>query len=74
MKAGDLVRHYKEVVATEDGETIFYKKSEVAVVVEDYEPWTKLIKIFCEGKVKVVHISEVSTLKRGAGWTNKVSD
>ena len=74
MKAGDLVRHYKEVVATEDGETIFYKKSEVAVVVEDYEPWTKLIKIFCEGKVKVVHISEVSTLKRGSGWTNTVSD
>ena len=74
MKAGDLVRHYKEVVATEDGETIFYKKSEVAVVVEDYEPWTKIIKIFCEGKVKVVHISEVSTLKRGSGWTNTVSD
>ena len=74
MKAGDLVRYYKEVVASEDGETYFYKKSDVAVVVEDYEPWTKIIKIFCEGKVKVVHISEVSTLKRGSGWTNTVSD
>ena len=74
MKAGDLVRHYKEMVATEDGETIFYKKSEVGVVMENYEPWTKLIKIFCEGKVKVVHISEVTTLKRGVGWTNTVSD
>ena len=74
MKAGDLVRHYKEVVATEDGETIFYKKSEVAVVVEDYEPSMKLIRIYTEGEIKVVHISDVNTLKRGAAWTKKASD
>ena len=68
MKAGDLVRHYKDTVATDDGETYFYKKCDVALVLEDYEPWSKLIKIYSEGKVKVVHISEVNTLKRGAGW------
>ena len=74
MKAGDLVRYYKEVVASEDGETYFYKKSDVAVVVEDYEPWTKIIKIYSEGTIKVVHISEVNTLKRGSGWTKEASD
>jgi hypothetical protein len=69
MKAGDLVRYYKDTVATEDGETYFYKKCDIAVVVEDYEPWTKIIKIYSEGTIKVVHISEVNTLKRGSGWT-----
>ena len=74
MKAGDLVRYYKDTVATEDGETYFYKKCDIAVVVEDYEPWTKIIKIYSEGTIKVVHISEVNTLKRGSGWTKEVSD
>jgi len=74
MKAGDLVRHYKDTVATDDGETYFYKKCDIAVVVEDYEPWTKIIKIYSEGTIKVVHISEVNTLKRGSGWTKEVSD
>jgi hypothetical protein len=69
MKAGDLVRYYKDTIASDDGDTYFYKKCDVAVVVEDYEPWTKIIKIYSEGTIKVVHISEVNTLKRGSGWT-----
>ena len=74
MKAGDLVRYYKDAVVSEDGNTYFYKKCDVAVVVEDYEPWTKIIKIYSEGTIKVVHISEVNTLKRGSGWTKEASD
>ena len=74
MKAGDLVRYYKDAVVSEDGDTSFYKKCDVAVVVEDYEPWTKIIKIYSEGTIKVVHISEVNTLKRGSGWTKEASD
>ena len=74
MKAGDLVRYYKDTIASDDGDTYFYKKCDVAVVVEDYEPWTKIIKIYSEGTIKVVHISEVNTLKRGSGWTKEVSD
>ncbi len=74
MKAGDLVRYYKDTIASDDGDTYFYKKCDVAVVVEDYEPWTKIIKIYSEGTIKVVHISEVNTLKRGSGWTKEASD
>ena len=74
VKAGDLVRHYKDTVATDDGETYFYKKCEIALVIEDYEPWSKLIKIYSEGTIKTVHISEVTTFKRGAGWSNTIND
>ena len=42
MKAGDLVRYYKNAIASEDGDTYFYKKTEVALVVEDYNPTMKL--------------------------------
>ena len=74
MKEGDLVRHYKDVVSSYEGETYFYKVTKIAVVVEDYESWTKLIKIYCEGETKIVHISEVNTLKRGAKWTKTSND
>ncbi len=74
MKAGDLVRYHKEAVSSYDGETYFYETTKVAVVVEDYESWTKLIKIYCEGETKIVHISEVSTLKRGVNWTKTSND
>jgi hypothetical protein len=74
MKAGDLVRYYKNAIASADGDTYFYKKTTVAVVVEDYEPAMKLIRIYTEGEIKVVHISDVNTLKRGSGWTKTTSD
>ena len=68
MKAGDLVRYYRDTVATDDGETFFYKKTYVGLVLEDYDPNTKLIKIHTDGAIMVVHISDVNTLKRGEGW------
>ena len=68
MKAGDLVRYYRDTVATDDGETFFYKKTYVGLVLEDYDPNTKLIKIHADGAIMVVHISDVNTLKRGEGW------
>ena len=74
MKAGDLVRYYKNAIASEDGDTYFYKKTEGALVVEDYNPTMKLIKIYTDGETKVVHISDVNTLKRGSGWTKTVND
>ena len=74
MKAGDLVRYYKNAIASEDGDTYFYKKTEVALVVEDYNPTMKLIKIYTDGEIKVVHISDVNTLKRGSAWTKPGSD
>ena len=74
MKAGDLVRYYKNAIASEDGDTYFYKKTEVALVVEDYNPSIKLIKIYTDGEIKGVHISDVNTLKRGAGWVQTISD
>ena len=74
MKAGDLVRYYKDTIASDDGDTYFYKKTHIAVVVEDYEPSMKLIRIYTEGEIKVVHISDVNTLKRGAAGTKKASD
>ena len=46
MKAGDLVRYYKNTVVSEDGDTYFYKKTHIAVVIEDYEPSMKLIRIY----------------------------
>ena len=45
MKAGDLVRYYKDTIVSDDGDTYFYKKTEVALVVEDYNPSIQLIKI-----------------------------
>jgi len=74
MKAGDLVRYYKDTIASDDGDTYFYKKTHIAVVVEDYEPSMKLIRIYTEGEIKVVHISDVNTLKRGAAWTKTIAD
>ena len=74
MKAGDLVRYYKNAIVSEEGETYFYKKTKVALVIEDYNPSIKLIKIYTDGEIKVVHISDVNTLKRGSGWTKKESD
>ena len=74
MKAGDLVRYYKNAIASDDGDTYFYKKTEVALVVEDYNPSIKLIKIYTDGEIKVVHISDVNTLKRGSAWTKPGSD
>ena len=74
MKAGDLVRYYKNAIASEDGETYFYKKTGVGIVIEDYNPSIKLIKIYTDGEIKVVHISDVNTLKRGAAWTKPGSD
>ena len=68
MKAGDLVRYYRDTVATNDGETFFYKKTYVGIVLEDYDSNTKLIKIHTDGTIMVVHISDVNTLKRGEGW------
>ena len=68
MKAGDLVRYYRDTVATDDGETFFYKKTYVGLVLEDYDSNTKLIKIHTDGAIMVVHISDVNTLKRGEGW------
>tara|TARA_Y100000817_G_scaffold281337_1_gene245917 strand:+ start:298 stop:531 length:234 start_codon:yes stop_codon:yes gene_type:complete len=74
MKAGDLVRYYKDTIVSDDGDTYFYKKTEVALVVEDYNPSIKLIKIYTDGEIKVVHISDVNTLKRGAAWTKTITD
>ena len=74
MKAGDLVRYYKNAIASDDGDTYFYKKTEVALVVEDYNPSIKLIKIYTDGEIKFVHISDVNTLKRGSAWTKPGSD
>ena len=74
MKAGDLGRYYKNTVASEDGDTYFYKKTEVGLVIEDYDPSIRLIKIYTDGEIKVVHISDVNTLKRGAGWVQTISD
>ena len=63
-----MVRYYRDTVATDDGETVFYKKTYVGLVLEDYDPNTKLIKIHADGAIMVVHISDVNTLKRGEGW------
>ena len=49
MKAGDLVKWYKQMVATSDGETYFYEKPYPAIVLKDYEKHTKLLEVFVYG-------------------------
>ena len=70
MKAGDLIKWYKQMVATQDGESYFYEKPHPAIVIEDYQKHTKLLKVFVDGEIKVVHASECTLIKRGHKWKN----
>ena len=68
MKAGDLIKWYKQMVASSDGETYFYEKPYPAIVLKDYEKHTKLLEVFVDGGKLVVHASECTLIKRGHKW------
>ena len=68
MKAGDLIKWYKQMVASNDGETYFYEKPFPAIVLKDYEKHTKLLEVFVDGGRLVVHASECTLIKRGYKW------
>jgi hypothetical protein len=71
MKAGDLVKWYREEVASLDCESYYYHVGYPAIVIQDYEKHTKLLKLFVNGEIKVVHASECTLMKRGHKWERK---
>jgi hypothetical protein len=78
MKAGDLVRYYRDEAWTSpNGDTVFFKAMYPAIVLEDYKKHTKLLKLYVTvpfdkgiGNTIVVHSSTCSVLKRGHKWNH----
>ena len=68
MKAGDLVKWYKEEIASVDCEAYHYHLGYPAIVLEDYQKEMKILRILADGQVRVVHASECTLIKRGHKW------
>ena len=68
MKAGDLVKWYREEVASVDCEAYHYHLGYPAIVLEDYQKEMKILRILADGKIRVVHASECTLMKRGHKW------
>tara|TARA_A100001391_G_scaffold42508_1_gene24689 strand:+ start:75 stop:299 length:225 start_codon:yes stop_codon:yes gene_type:complete len=68
MKAGDLVKWYKEEVSVEGGEAYYYHKSYPAIVLKDYDDQMNIIKLFVNGETLYVHSSECTLIEKGYKW------